>query len=65
MTHITHIILHASRTRLTSHQTHHTIYGVIVLFLEKKRDIGKKRQVEKMEDERGRVKGKRIAGVVT
>ena len=34
----------------------------MLLFLEKKRDIGKKRQVERMEDERGRGKGKRTAG---
>ena len=59
MTHITKITFYTSHTRLASHQTHHTFDGVMLLFLEKKRDIGKKRQVERMEDERGRGKGKR------
>jgi hypothetical protein len=61
MTHIKNITLHTSHTRLASYQTHHTFDGVILLFLEKKRDIGKKRQVERMEDKRGRGKGK-LAG---
>ena len=41
-------------------------YGVVAFLFEKKRDKGKKRQVEGMEDEReGGEKGKRTAGART